>query len=331
MIGRHIRQNAVAQIRDVPDRTEGTNHRMRATTNIGRRSVQRTRIEVALHGDAERIQLTTRILRRRVPVHTDRVGVGGSRDLRQRPAGSRCEDNHRDPRFTGLVCAARKVRQRKRAELVGAQGTGPRFEQLHDLRSGRDLRHQVLTHRVGDLAEQGVRHLGVFVQHALGDRELLRAFAFDHVGRERPRRASEPDEGHFAVDLATGQLQGVEHVRKMLLRIHGVQLVQILERAERGGELRADAFIEREVHAHGFGDDQNVAEDDRGIHANEVQRLQRDFHGQLRRAAHRQEVRLRTNRAILRQIPSCLAHHPHRRALDGLTPERAEEQIIRRQ
>jgi predicted tellurium resistance membrane protein TerC len=63
VIGRYIRQNAVSQIRNVSDRTEGTNHRMRATTNVGRRSVQRARIEIALHGDAERIQLTTCILR----------------------------------------------------------------------------------------------------------------------------------------------------------------------------------------------------------------------------------------------------------------------------
>jgi hypothetical protein len=109
-----------------------------------------------------------------------------------------------------------------------------------------------------------------------------------------------------------------------------VQLVEILERPERGRELRTNALIKGEVHAHRFRDDQDVAENDGGINANEVERLQRDFNGKLWRPTHRQEIGRGAHGAILRQVPSSLAHHPYRGAFNDLTPECTQQQVIRR-
>ena len=89
------------QIRDVSNRTKRANHGVRATTDLGRRPVQGARIEIALHRHAERVELTARVQWRRVPVHADRVGIGGGGDLREGPTGARREHDHGHTGFTG--------------------------------------------------------------------------------------------------------------------------------------------------------------------------------------------------------------------------------------
>ena len=76
------------------------------------------------------------------------------------------------------------------------------------------------------------------------------------------------------------------------------------------------------------GIDEDVAEDDRGVHAEDVHRLQRHLDGQLGRAHHREEVGALAHRAVLGQIAAGLAHHPHGRPLDRLAPAGAEEEIV---
>ena len=93
-------------------------------------------------------------------------------------------------------------------------------------------------------------------------------------------------------------------------------------------EARADPLVHREPHAHGLRDDEDVAEDDRGVDAEQVHRLQRDLDGQLGRADHREEVGALPHRAILGQVAAGLAHHPHRRPLHGLAPAGAQEEIV---
>jgi hypothetical protein len=77
-----------------------------------------------------------------------------------------------------------------------------------------------------------------------------------------------------------------------------------------------------------LGHHEDVAEDDRGINADLIDRLERDFHRQLRRSNHGQKIGSLAYRAICRQVPPSLAHHPDRRPLDGFAPAGSEEEII---
>jgi hypothetical protein len=90
----------------------------------------------------------------------------------------------------------------------------------------------------------------------------------------------------------------------------------------------AYAILDAESHSHGLGNDKDIAEDDRRIHAKLVHRLERDLHCQLRSSHHSEKVRPLANRAILREIPACLAHHPDWGSLDWLSPAGPKEEIV---
>ena len=58
-----------------------------------------------------------------------------------------------------------------------------------------------------------------------------------------------------------------------------------------------------------------------------AQRLQRDLGGLLGGAARLEDVAIAAQLAVLGQVAAGLAHEPHRRAIHGLAPQRAEETI----
>jgi hypothetical protein len=63
------------------------------------------------------------------------------------------------------------------------------------------------------------------------------------------------------------------------------------------------------------GNDENVAEQNGGVHAISAQRLQRRLAGEVRRIAELKEVALPFPKgAIFRQVAAGLAHQPERRA-----------------
>src|SRR5690606_7049776 len=80
--------------------------------------------------------------------------------------------------------------------------------------------------------------------------------------------------------------------------------------------------------SHGLGHDQNVTEENRGIHAITANGLYRDFRGDFRSAASGEEVIFFPEFHELRKIASGLSHHPDRGALDGLPPKGSKEQIV---
>ncbi len=99
---------------------------------------------------------------------------------------------------------------------------------------------------------------------------------------------------------------------------------------DRLGEPRSDALLDGQPHAHRLRDDEDIAEDDRRVDADEVHRLEGDLHRQLRCAHHREEVRPRAHGAIFGQVATGLTHHPDGRPLDRLAPAGPEEEIVHR-
>lgn len=90
------------------------------------------------------------------------------------------------------------------------------------------------------------------------------------------------------------------------------------------------SFLHDEFHAHRFLHDEDVGENDRGIHTDDVHRLDGDFGGEFGSFAEREEVRPLSNRPILREIAPGLPHHPHGSAFDGLTACGSEKEVVLR-
>ena len=101
----------------------------------------------------------------------------------------------------------------------GRQAATPGIEDLHRLGAGQDLAVEVAGNRLGQLVQQGVHRLRVFVEHRLGFAEVLRGAAFDHVGRQGPRASGETDQRYAAVEFAANGTHRVHHVAQILLRI----------------------------------------------------------------------------------------------------------------
>ena len=71
---------------------------------------------------------------------------------------------------------------------------------------------------------------------------------------------------------------------------------------------------------------QDVGEDDDGVHAQNAIWLQRNFDGQFRGPADFQEIMLRANGAIFGQVTPGLTHDPYRHALDRFAAAGAQEE-----
>ena len=159
-----------------------------------------------------------------------------------------------------------------------------------------------------------------------GALEAARGAPFDHVRRERPRRAAEADERHLAGELLLDQPHGVEHVAQLLLRIGHVQAFRILGPAQRLRELRT-VVVQDEVHPHRLGDHQDVAEEDGSVDAEDVDRLQRHLGCEVGRLAKGEEGDLCADGTVFGQIPSRLPHEPHGRAVRLLLPACLKEPV----
>ena len=119
------------------------------------------------------------------------------------------------------------------------------------------------------------------IGHQPGRGLIRRAAPRHHVGRDRPRRAAEAEQGDIrrqrALDAAHGLVDRRKH-RVIGVGRKRVQLRRIVQRLETRpfASLEGDRAAERVRH------DQNVGEQDRGIEAEAADRLERDFRRQAR-------------------------------------------------
>src|SRR6185503_11846710 len=141
---------------------------------------------------------------------------------------------------------------------------------------------------------------------------VLRSSAFDHVSRERPRRTGEADKRHRAVELSPQRSDYFHYEASFLYWVRHYQPVDLLSRADWIGELGAFLLSEFHLLTHRFDGNQNVAEHDHRVDAEDSIRLERNLDGKFRRLAQGEEVGVLANRAVLRQIAPRLTHHPHR-------------------
>jgi hypothetical protein len=113
-----------------------------------------------------------------------------------------------------------------------------------------------------------------------------------------------------------------------VLGLDVAQPVDISGRSQRLVKPGPHALVHRQHHAHGLGDDQDVAEDDRRVDPEPVHGLERHLDGQLGGPDHGEKVGALAHGPVLGQIAPRLAHHPHRWPLDGLTPAGPKKEIV---
>ena len=110
--------------------------------------------------------------------------------------------------------------------------------------------------------------------------------------------------------------------------MHVRQAVEITRLPERMIEPGTDAVFHGERHPHRLRNDEDVAEDDRRIHTENVDRLQGNLDRQLGCPHHREKIGALPDGAILGEIAPGLAHHPDGWTLDPLAPAGAQEKIV---
>jgi hypothetical protein len=90
------------------------------------------------------------------------------------------------------------------------------------------------------------------------------------------------------------------------------------------------AVVEVELHAHRLDRDEDVAEDDAGVHAVAAERLERDLGREIRRLAQTEEGGLAADLLVLGQIAPGLTHDPDRRAVHRLPAAGLQERAAHR-
>jgi hypothetical protein len=154
--------------------------------------------------------------------------------------------------------------------------------------------------------------------------------ALVHVGGQGPWAAGEADQRHAAVKLAADGADGVHHVAEVFLWVGDRQGFDIGEGADDFLETRAFAGLKVQALAHGVRDGEDVGEEDGRVQLRvAIQRLHRDFAGELRVHAQAHEVAgVGAAGAVFRQVATGLTHHPHRGDVHGLLEQGTKETVV---
>jgi hypothetical protein len=165
------------------------------------------------------------------------------------------------------------------------------------------------------------------VHERLGERIFARRPALDEVAGERERRAREADDRRAAVQLAPDQPDRVHDELDALLRFEDAQRLDVGRRTYGVVDDRPDVRLDLEVHAHRLERQHDVREEDRAVHAEGVDRHQRHFRRQLRCLGDREDVVSLTERAVIGQAATRLAHEPDGSCIGRLASRRREKTL----
>ena len=144
--------------------------------------------------------------------------------------------------------------------------------------------------------------------------------AFNRVGGQREGRAPEADERHATCELDAKDPDRFEHVRQRFPRLEATQTIHIAGCANRLRDRRAFPFHEIEIEPHRREGNEQIGEEDRGVHVDDVHGLKRHGDGEFGRTADVEQRVALPQRAIIRHVPSGLAHEPDGRGIDRLAP-----------
>jgi hypothetical protein len=220
------------------------------------------------------------------------------------------------------------VRKDEATIVVSIHRPDPRIEELHDVRAGLRLRQQMRDHDVGERPQELLEEGGVRVHQRFRSSEGSARPSLDQVAREREWRAREPDQGDL--ELLHEEPDGLRDVRLVDRRIPSPQPRDALGVPDRLIQHRTSSRLDPHRHADRGDRHHDVGEQDRGVERHATERLQRQFDDVFGLAARLQDVRGAAELPVFGEVAAGLAHEPHRRAVDRLVSERAQETVVRR-
>ena len=138
------------------------------------------------------------------------------------------------------------------------------------------------------------------VHEPLGERERAGRTAFDRVTRQGERRSREADERDVWGQRPRHGADRVQHVRQIGHRVHWRELEHLGRLPDRSRDLGTLPGREREAEAQRLERQQDIGEQDGGVDAEAIDRLQGDLGGQLRLVTELQQRVLLPQRAIFR-------------------------------
>ena len=158
----------------------------------------------------------------------------------------------------------------------------------------------------------------VGIHHLLTDIIGLGSLSFDHIGGKCPRCTGKPDKRLLiisCIQLFSKQLDRIIDIGELACCLFPAdQSLKIFFCSYRITELRPLPFHKREVHPHLIGDHQDITEENRRIHTDDIQGLDRYLCRFFRVVAEVEKTAcLTTHCHVLRQVSSRLSHHPNRR------------------
>src|SRR5688572_29133684 len=119
------------------------------------------------------------------------------------------------------------------------------------------------------------------VQHFFSSAEGFASAALDHVRENGARGAGEADKRYASVELFFRQPDCIKYVRKFF-SLRYVQLLQVSGPGNLFWKKRAALFFHLIVKSHGLRHYQNIREDNSRVYAEDIDRLDCHFRGELR-------------------------------------------------
>ena len=212
-------------------------------------------------------------------------------------------------------------------EFCRRQGACPGIEELDRVGACLDLPVEIGDRRVDEDIDEPLEEIRLGQREPAHCPEIMATAALDHVGGHSPRAAGEADQGLV-------RIKGATYARYRLIdrgKPAGDRWSGLLQSVDRSGvtyrrQDRPLSFLEGKVDIEGMRDQQDVGEQDRGVHAEAAQRLQRHLGCMRRVQAEADEIRaLLAERAVFREVATGLAHEPEGGACRALAPQGAHK------
>jgi len=198
---------------------------------------------------------------------------------------------------------------------------------LNGRRAGGDLRFEIGNGGLSDAVKQTAEGRRLAVEKALYGCETFLGSAFNHVAGQSPRSGGKAEHRDVRTSRANDSADGFGEEASLLLRVEEAKRFDVLLGADRLGEVWS-RVAEFQRKAHGFGRNENVGENDDGVHVEAAEGLKGDFGGEIGGFANLEKSVLGADLAVFGKIAAGLAHHPDRNARDGFSAAGTEEEFL---
>ena len=216
-----------------------------------------------------------RIIQVYPPIDTDDVTTRLAHEPKQR----RCARPKVDQGHTLLLHTLEDeldVRQHIFFVVSGREAPYPTIKELNRLGARLDLELQVIGHHARQFVHQSVPGLRLAVHKLLGHEVLFGAAPFNGITSQGERRPRKSDERHPAAESLAGLLDRIPNVCQCA-PIADLQPFDIGSVPDGVPDNRSLPFGEFEADAHGLQWQQNIGENNRGIHRKPFDRLERNL------------------------------------------------------